>query len=290
MPNVTIAHSPDADDAFMFYALTTGKVGSPGITYEHTLCDIQTLNERAKETRYDVTALSVHAYAYVSEQYNILRSGASMGEKTYGPMVVARAGSPIAHDPLNALPKTTIAVPGKMTSAYLLLQLAVLEVLDAGDAPIETVVMPFDQILPAVCEGKVDAGLLIHEGQLTYEAAGCVSVLELFRWWHDKFQLPMPLGFNGIRSDMDPTLQATVAKDIRASIEYAIANRKEAAEYARKYAPDLEMDLIERFVGMYVNERTVNMGAEEQRATELLLEEASQANLIPGLPDMVWVG
>ena len=291
MTTVTIAHSPDADDAFMFYALTERKVGTLGIRYKHTLQDIQTLNEWAKEGRYDVTALSVHAYAYVADQYAILRSGASMGEADYGPMVVARDSWIGNRDAIEQLRKTVIAVPGKMTSAYLLLQLALNESRDTNhESPIETVVMPFDKILPAVRDGKIEAGLLIHEGQLTYEAEGLVSVLALNRWWHEKHELPTPLGFNGIRHTLDLSLKQTIARDLCASIKYAIKHRKEATAYAAQYAPDLAPELIDQFVGMYVNQRTVSMGDEERRATRLLLEEAVAAKLIPAMPEMMWVG
>lgn len=277
---ITIAHSPDADDAFMFYALTVGKVGHPGFRYEHTLQDIQTLNEWAREGRFDVTALSVHAYAYLADRYAVLRSGASMGESDYGPMVVAR--EPLTRAQLQA---TTIAVPGKMTTAYLLLQLAL-----GGETPLECVVMPFDAILPAVREGRVAAGLLIHEGQLTYHAEGLVSVLDLFRWWHDAYQLPVPLGFNGIRRDLDPAVATQVASDIRASIAYAIDHRDEAVAYAQRYGRGLSADILTRFVGMYVNQRTLRMGDDEEQAIRTLYAEAQRRHLISQIPSLDWVG
>lgn len=274
---ITIAHSPDADDAFMFAGLAMGAVGTAGYTYEHTLCDIQQLNEWAKEGRFDMTAISVHAYAYVHDKYAIMRSGASMGEATYGPMVVAR--TPMTHDELR---KTTIAVPGKLTSAYLELQLAL-----GGD--IKTTVMPFNHILQAVRDGKADAGLLIHEGQLTFTDAGLCSVLELYRWWDEKYHLPLPLGVNGLRRALPDDVKTTVAKDLRASIEFALTHRGDALAHARQYARDLNPSLVDRFVGMYVNQRTVQMGAEEERAITQLLGDAASAGLIPSAPAIEWV-
>lgn len=277
MTKIAIAHSPDADDAFMFYALSTGKVGHPDIEYTHLLKDIQTLNEWALEGRYDVTAMSVHAYAYVADKYAILRSGASMGEANYGPMVVAK--KPLTRDELQ---RTTIAIPGKMTSAYLLLQLAL--------PGVETVSMAFDAIPSAVVSGEVDAGLLIHEGQLTYEKTGLHNVLPLYIWWNERHHLPMPLGVNGIRKDLPAALAAQVAADMRASIEYALAHRPAAVEHASQYARDLPQGLIDQFVGMYVNERTVHMGADEERAITLLLADAAASRLIPAAPQLMWVG
>lgn len=278
---VTIAHSPDADDAFMFCGLATEKVGTPGIKYEHVLKDIQTLNEDAYKSIYDVTAMSVHAYAYLNDRYKLLRSGASMGEANYGPMVVAR--EPMTYEQLS---KTVVAVPGKLTTAYLLLQLAMI---DKVGRPCEVTCLPFDQILPAVRDGKVAAGLLIHEGQLTFAEEGLSSVLELFSWWHERHALPTPLGVNGIRADMPADLAADVARDVRASIEYALANRDEAVAYARQFARDLPRELIDRFVGMYVNQRTVYMGEDECKSVELLLNEAAKHKLIPAAPKLEWV-
>lgn len=274
---ITVAHSPDADDAFMFYALAAKKVGHPDIEYVHLLKDIQTLNEWALEGRHEVTAMSVHAYAYVADRYAILRSGASMGESHYGPMVVAT--TPLT---LDQLKKTTIAIPGKMTSAYLLLQLAL--------PGVETIAMPFDAIQPAVTAGKVAAGLLIHEGQLTFEKTGLHNVFPLYAWWHETYQLPMPLGVNGIRKDLPPAIATQVAADLRASIEYALAHRSEAVAHAKQFARDLPTALIDQFVGMYVNQRTVHMGDTEERAITALLRDAVAQRLIPAAPPVVWVG
>ena len=233
---ITIAHSPDADDAFMFYALSTGKVGSPQFQYTHILRDIQTLNEWAKEGRHEVTALSVHAYAYVADKYYMLRSGASMGEANYGPIVVAR--EPFSRDILR---QRTIAIPGELTTAALVLQLAL--------PGVRTTVMSFDQIMPAVAAGKVEAGLLIHEGQLTYADARLHNCLSLAVWWHNRHRLPLPLGVNGIRRDLPEDVRRQVAADIRASIDYALAHRREALAHCQQYARDLAPDLVDRFVG-----------------------------------------
>ncbi len=203
-----------------------------------------------------------------------------MGEADYGPMVVARTEI----DPQD-LRDYVIAVPGKMTSAYLLLQLAL-----GTDTPIKTISLPFDQIQAAVKDGKVDAGLLIHEGQLTFANDGLVSVLELSKWWYNLYHLPLPLGVNGISRDLDPELQASIASDLKASIEYSLSHRQEAIAYARQFSRDLPEDLIDRFVGMYVNQRTVNIAREEEQAIEKLLSSAAQHGLIPREPDWLWVG
>ncbi len=273
---ITIAHSPDADDAFMFYALAQKKIPTDDIEYTHVMHDIQTLNEWAHAARFDVTALSVHAYAYVADRYAILDSGASMGEAHYGPVVVAR--TPLSRADLLG---TTIATPGTMTTAHLALQLAL--------PGVQTIAMPFNKILPAVQRGAVAAGLLIHEGQLTYADAGLVSVLDLFRWWHDATQSPLPLGVNGIRRALPAHIRAQVAHDIRSSIEYGLAHRADAAAYARQFAGDLSIALIDRFIDMYVNARTVQMGPVEHDAITALLTRAAAARLIPAMPAMEWM-
>lgn len=283
MRDITIAHSPDTDDAFMFAGLVLNKVGSQEINYSHILREIQTLNEWAKEGRYDITALSVHAYAYVADQYAILSSGASMGEADYGPMVVAR--EPI--DPA-ILPTKRIAVPGTMTTAYLYLQLALRE-LSGRDEVFETVSLPFEDVLPAVCNGDVDAGVLIHEAQMTFPEEGLLNVFPLYAWWNTKTGLPMPLGVNVIKRDMDPALQQLLAKDLRDSIAFALAHRHEAIEDARRFARDLPYELLDTYVGRYVNERTVHMGDEERHATELILRLATEAHLIPHMPTLEWI-
>ncbi len=282
--NITIAHSPDTDDAFMFAGLVLGKTGSPDIRYTHILREIQTLNEWAQEGRYEITALSVHAYAYVADAYAILTSGASMGEAHYGPMVVAREPIDLA-----TLAGKRIAVPGKMTTAYLYLQLALREI-TGRDQIFETVSLPFEDVLPAVRNGDVDAGVLIHEAQMTFQDEGLVNIFPLYAWWHRKTGLPMPLGVNVIKKDMAPHLQRQIAGDLRASIEFALAHRREAIEDARRFARDLPFELLDTYVGMYVNDRTVCMGGEEQRATELILRMAADARLIPAMPTLTWVG
>lgn len=269
--DVTIAHSPDADDAFMFYGLATGKVGAPNIRYTHVLRDIQTLNEWAREGRCEVTAFSIHAYAYLGDTYLLLRQGASMGERDYGPIVVAR--EPYTRD---ALTTHTIAIPGELTTAALVLRLAL--------PGVKTTVLPFDAIMPAVIEGKVAAGVLIHEGQLTFQQAGLHNCLSLGAWWYARHQLPLPLGANGIRRDLLPTLRRQVADDIRASIEYALAHRAEALAHCKQFARDLPDALIDRFVGMYVNERTRGMRADEERAIRTLLDEAFTQGLLTVRP------
>ncbi|MBI4365910.1 MAG: ABC transporter substrate-binding protein [Deltaproteobacteria bacterium] len=255
----------------MFFGLATGQVGSPEIRYTHLLQDIQTLNEWARAGRHEVTAFSLHAYAYVHDRYLLLRSGASMGERAYGPIVVAR--EPYARE---ALARHAIAIPGELTTAALVLRLAL--------PGVRTIVMPFDAILPAVAEGKVAAGLLIHEGQLTFAAAGLHPCLSLAAWWHERHGLPLPLGANGIRRDLPPELRRQVATDLRASIDYALAHRAAALAYCRQFARDLSDDLLDRFVGMYVNARTQAMRAEEERAIAALLGDAHAAGIIPDRP------
>lgn len=273
--HVTIAHSPDADDAFMFYGLATGAVGTPGIQYTHILQDIQTLNEWAKEGRHEVTALSVHASAYVSDHYLLLRHGASMGEKDYGPIVVAREPYP-----LEALAKQTIAIPGELTTAALVLRLAL--------PGVRTTVIPFDAILPAMVEGKITAGLLIHEGQLTYPEDHLYHCLSLGAWWHARHKLPLPLGVNGIRRTIVPALRAQITADLKASIDYALAHRDDALAYCAQFGRGLPRALLDRFVGMYVNQRTQCLGHEEERAIRLLLEEGYRQRLLPMKPTIAF--
>src|SRR5207302_6751001 len=245
---ITIAHSPDSDDAFMFYALATNKVRSPGIRYTHTLCDIETLNRKAREGDgfYDVTAISFHAYPYIQDKYALLPSGGSVGEG-YGPMIVATR--PYSQSEIKT---KRIAVPGKLTTAYLTLQLF---------APgVETEVVPFDQIIPQVLAGKHEAGLIIHEGQLTFDKSGLHRIVDMGRWWQKVTGLPLPLGGNAIRRSLGRELMSTVATALRHSIQYALDHREEALAYAMQFARDLDPQLADRFVGMYVNERTLDYG------------------------------
>jgi 5,8-dihydroxy-2-naphthoate synthase len=273
---LTLGHSPDSDDAFMFYGLASGNVPTEGLQYEHVLKDIQTLNEWAKEGRLDTTAISVHAYAYVADKYAILNHGASMGEKDYGPMVVARsAASP------SDLRGTSVAVPGLMTSAYLALRLCVGE--------FTPVVMPFDTIMEAVAEGKADFGLLIHEGQLTHEKLGLTSVVNLGSWWWETHGLPLPLGVNTIRRALPEDVKSAASRQLRESIEYGLAHRADALKWALRYARGMETSTADTFVGMYVNRRTVDLGEDGRKSIRLFLQRGAQAGIIPSVPDIDFV-
>jgi len=273
---LTLGHSPDSDDAFMFYALAAGKVGDGALAYEHILKDIQTLNEWAREGRLDTTAISVHAYAYVADRYAILNHGASMGERDYGPMVVARE-----RVPLEALRGATIAVPGLMTSAYLGLRLCV------GD--FTPVVMPFDEIMEAVAAGSAQYGLLIHEGQLTHESHGLHSIVNLGTWWHEQTGLPLPLGVNAIKRSLPEAVKRRASHDLKASIEYGLAHRDEALAWALTFARGMERQTADAFVGMYVNRRTVDLGEEGRASIRLFLERGARAGIIPNVPAIDFV-
>lgn len=267
---ITIAHSPDSDDAFMHYALARHKIDAGEYEFEHILQDIETLNRAAAEAKYDVTALSIHAYAYLHEKYSLLSHGASMGEN-YGPMVVSKE----RYSP-EEIKTQTVAIPGKQTSAYLALKLFAPE--------INTIEMPFDQILPAVAEGRVAAGLLIHEGQLTYSDAGSQLVVDLGKWWHDETGgLPLPLGGNAIRRDLPEQVKRDVSRLLRESIRYALEHREEALDYALEFARGLETERskADRFVGMYVNQRTLDYGEDGRQAVQLFLDKGFRAGIIP---------
>ncbi len=272
---IKLAHSPDSDDAFMFYGLAKGKIDTEGVQYEHVLKDIQTLNDWAKEGRMEVTALSAHAYAYVKDKYAILTHGGSIG-KNYGPMVVAKTALPI-----DQLRGKTIAVPGKLTSAYLALRLCLPE--------FKEVVVDFERIMDLVAQGKVDAGLLIHEGQLTYQEKCLHMVLELGEWWYQKTGLPLPMGLNAIRKDLDADLKKKVSKHLKNSIEYSLAHREEALDYALAFGRGLSRDVADRFVGMWVNERTVDMGEEGKKAIRQFLGEGADKQLVPPIGDIEFV-
>jgi 5,8-dihydroxy-2-naphthoate synthase len=267
---IRIGHSPDPDDAFMFYALANELIPMDGFRVEHILRDIETLNQWAVEGRLEVTAISVHAYAYVADNYRLLPHGASMGEK-YGPMVVAREQL----DPAS-LPSLRVAVPGAWTSAFLELQLAVGRIA-------EPVITPFDQILDVVAEGKVDAGLVIHEGQLTYQTQGLVSILDLGTWWDELTGgLPLPLGANAVRRDVgDDVTLLRLSHLLRDSIAYALEHRQPALEHAEQFGRGLDRDLADRFVGMYVNERTLDYGEDGRAAIDELLRRGAEAGLVP---------
>ena len=264
---IRVAHSPDSDDAFMFCALATGKLDTGNFRFTHTLEDIESLNRKALRGVYEVTAVSIHAYAYISRRYALLSSGASMGDR-YGPIVVAReAGTPAA------LRGKKIAVPGLMTTAFLTLKLF--------QPDFQPVVIPFDQIISAVLQGRADAGLLIHEGQLTYAREGLHKVIDMGEWWHELTGLPLPLGGNAIRRDLGEDGMKKVARLLKESIQYALDHRQEALEYALQYARDLDSAQADRFVGMYVNMRTLDYGEEGRRAVALLLDRACEAGIIP---------
>src|SRR6201996_1428782 len=272
---ITVAHSPDSDDAFMFYALATNKVRVPGLKFTHTLTDIETLNRKAMEGFYDVSAISFHAYPYVQDKYALMPCGGSVGEQ-YGPMIIA----PRAYS-LDEIKNIKIAVPGTMTTAYLALKLF---------APkIETAVVPFDRIIPEVIAGKYEAGLIIHEGQLTYERSGLKRILDLGKWWHEQPGLPLPLGGNAIRRELGPELMAQGTKALRDSIQYALDHREPALAYAMQFARDLDTQLADRFVGMYVNERTIDYGEEGKEAIVRLLDMGYRAGIIPHQPHVEFV-
>lgn len=265
---IRVGHSPDPDDAFMFYALAHDKLDTGNLRFEHQLQDIETLNRRALAGELEVTAVSLHAYAYLLEKYALLPSGCSMGDR-YGPMVVAR--EPIA---VSDLAKKKIAVPGTLTTAFLTLRL----LLPGG---FSYDVLPFDQILDAVAGGKYDAGLIIHEGQLTFQNQGLKLIVDLGVWWQEKTGLPLPLGGNVVRRDLGPDLMHEISRLLKASIQYSLDHRDAALEYALKYARDMDKSLADRFVGMYVNEWTLDYGPRGREAVRRLLDEGHKAGIIP---------
>ena len=264
---IRVAHSPDSDDAFMFYALASGKISTGNYHFIHVLEDIESLNQKAVRGVYEVTAISIHAYAYVSDKYALLPSGASMGDR-YGPIVVSRE----PWDPAD-MPSKKIAVPGTMTSAYLALKLF--------QPNLDHVVISFDQIMDAVQRGVVDGGLLIHEGQLTYAQAGLKKIIDLGEWWHDTTGLPLPLGGNVIRRDLGMTHIRQVSRLIKESIRFALDNREDALQHAMQYARDLNPGMADRFVSMYVNQRTLDYGEEGRKAVRRMLQDAYDNKLIP---------
>jgi 1,4-dihydroxy-6-naphthoate synthase len=264
---ITVAHSPDADDAFMFYALAQGKVGHPDLEFIHVLEDIQTLNDRAHRGVYEVTAVSFHAYAYLADQYALLPHGASMGDG-YGPMLVARRQ--LRASELRGL---RIAIPGTLTTAALALRL--------WDPALQHVVIPFDQIPHAVVMGTVEAGLLIHEGQVTYASQGLHKVVDLGEWWTGETGLPLPLGGNVIRKDLGPDLMRRTSRLLRDSIQYALAHRQEALEYAMQFGRNMDARLADRFVGMYVNDLTLEYGERGRAAVRRLLTVGHERGIIP---------
>src|ERR1700723_2556531 len=275
LSEISIAHSPDSDDAFMFYGLATSKVRVPGLRFSHTLCDIETLNQKAREGVFDVTAISFHAYPYIQDRYALMSCGGSVGEG-YGPMIVSPR--PFTQSEIK---EKRIAVPGTLTTAYLALQLF---------APgVETEVVPFDQIIPQVLEGKYEAGLIIHEGQLTYDKSGLHRVVDLGKWWQKVPGLPLPLGGNAIRRSLGHETMTSVTQALRESIQYAIDHREEALAYAMQFARDLDTQLADKFIGMYVNDRTLDYGDDGREAVRRLLDMGHKAGIIPQTPRVEWV-
>jgi 1,4-dihydroxy-6-naphthoate synthase len=264
---ISIAHSPDSDDAFMFYGLATNKLDTGNLKFTHVLQDIQTLNEKASEGIYDVTAISFHAYAYISDQYALLPHGASIGDN-YGPVLVAR--EPRSADDISSM---KIAVPGTLTSAFLALRLF--------NPDFEYEVVPFDQIIDAVQKGRVDAGLLIHEGQLFYQALGLYKVLDLGEWWHEQTGLPLPMGGNAIRRELGSDLMRQVSQYLRESIKYSLDNREDALQYAMQFARDMDPALADRFVAMWVNELTLDYTSRGREAVRKLLNDGYEKGIIP---------
>lgn len=264
---ITCAHSPDSDDAFMFYGLATKKIRSRLVAFRHVLEDIESLNRKAMEGIYELTAISYHAYPYVADKYALMASGSSVGDG-YGPMVVAL--HPMAAEDLKG---KRIAVPGKLTTAYLALRIF--------QPDFEAVPIPFDHILDAVRDRAVDAGLIIHEAQLTYGKSGFHNILELGRWWKRTFDLPLPLGANALLRKLAPDVQSECTRLMRESIQYALDNHEEALNYAMQFARDMEQPLAEKFVGMYVNHYTVDCGEVIPRAAQKLLDLGHEVGLIP---------
>jgi len=272
---IVCAHSPDSDDAYMFYALATRKVRSPLLTFRHVLEDIQTLNQKARQGEYELSAISYHAYPYVADKYVLLAAGSSVGDG-YGPMVVATRPMALAY-----LKGKRIAIPGKLTTAYLTLRLMLPD--------FEPVVVPFDRILEAIQNEAADAGLVIHEAQLTYGRSGYHNVVDLGRWWKDTYGLPLPLGANILRRNLDPEVARESCRLMRESIQYALDHREEALNYAMQFARDLEAPLAEKFVGMYVNHFTVDCGDLVPKAAQKLLDMGYEAGIIPHRVELEFV-
>ena len=276
MRTIRVAHSPDSDDAFMFYALAQGKVDTGDLRYVHELQDIETLNQRALRGELEVTAVSIHAYAYLSDRYALLPHGASMGDR-YGPRLVARS----AMTPREVRGKR-IAVPGLLTSAYLAMRLY--------EPEFEPVVTPFDQIEDAVVNGEVELGLLIHEGQLTYADRGLKLITDLGVWWHDKTGLPLPLGGNVVRKDLGDDLTNRISRHLHDSIAYGLRHRRAALDHSMQYARGLDREMADTFVGMYVNDWTLDYGPKGRKAVRLFLAKGVEAGLIGHPVDVQFAG
>ena len=267
---IRVGHSPDPDDAFMFYALAHEKIDMHGFKVEHVIEDIESLNQRALRGELEVTAVSCHAYAYLAEKYLVMRSGASVGDK-YGPILVGLRSA--SRSALHKIRGKRIAIPGKLTTAYLALQLY--------EKNFTPVFFPFDQIFDVVKSGQADLGLIIHEGQITHAAHGLEKVLDLGAWWHEVTQLPLPLGIDIIRRDLGAETIRSFAKLFKESIEYALNHRKDALEYASQFGRGISHDLNDRFVAMYVNDRTIDLGADGEAGFRTLLDKAYEQKIIP---------
>jgi 1,4-dihydroxy-6-naphthoate synthase len=276
--NLLLGHSPDPDDAFMFYALASGRIETGGWKFEHVLEDIQTLNERALGGELHVTAISIHAYPYVADKYALTNCGSSMGDG-YGPLVVTR--QPCAVEDLAG---KTIAVPGEMTTAFLALNLLL------GKGRFRHRVVMFDRIMDCVAAGQADAGLVIHEGQLTYHSQRLHKVVDLGQWWHEQTKLPLPLGGNCVRRDLGRAAMEEITGIVKRSIEYSLAHRAEAVDYALRYARDMGRELADRFVGLYVNDWTIDYGDAGRRAVKELLARGAEAGLVPEVGEIDFVG
>ncbi len=273
---ISIAHSPDSDDAYMFYGLATNKIRVPGYRFTHALSDIETLNRRAREEAfYDVTAISFHAYPYLQENYTLMGCGGSVGEG-YGPMIVS--SRPIAPEDMG---RTKIAVPGTLTTSYLALKIF--------NPAIETVTVPFDRIIPEILAGSFDAGLIIHEGQLTYSSSGLLKVIDLGVWWRETTGMVLPLGGNAIRRSLGAEAHAIISKALRDSIRHALDHHEQALEYAMQFARDLDAGMASRFVNMYVNERTLDYGSDGRAAIRKLLDMGHEKGIIPIAPKVDFV-
>jgi 1,4-dihydroxy-6-naphthoate synthase len=272
---ISLAHSPDSDDAFMFYGLASGNVPSPGLEIEHVLSDIETLNRRAMEGTHEITAISFHAYPHVAEKYRLMPCGGSIGDG-YGPLLVAQ--KELAPGDVNGL---VVAVPGTLTTAYLTLKLF------APQA--RTRVVAFDKVFDEVREGRADVALVIHEGQLTFAGAGLQKVVDLGVWWKEQTGLPLPLGGNAVRRDLDPELAKRLTSLVRETVRYSLAHREQALEYAMRFARGMETGIADRFVGMWVNEMTIDTGERGKRAVQELLDRGHAAGIIPKRVTVDWV-
>jgi len=278
---IRVGHSPDPDDAFMFHALANDKLPTGNLRFVHELQDIETLNRRALKGELEVTAVSIHAYSFLLDQYALLPSGCSMGDK-YGPMVVAR--KPLT---MGELPNMRIAVPGTLTTAFLTLKLLFESIGAANRLTFD--VIPFDEIIPALAAGKYEAGLIIHEGQLTFQNQGLHLVVDLGVWWQERTGLPLPLGGNVVRKDLGKPTMLEISRLIKESIRYGLEHRREALDYALKYARDMDVSLADKFVGMYVNDWTLDYGERGRAAIRKLLDEGHRAGVIPSPVEVEFV-